>query len=86
MPLHTFFWVEATSGGLRVTAMKADWLKDFLHAHPDALRHEDVGDGVLLTAAPAELQAFILAQAKTSQAWGDPAELHRVQPVTRPAP
>jgi len=77
---RTFFLVRQIEPRLRVSAMNPDWLKKYLQRNPAAIRHEVVDGRIVLTAATRELQAFLLEQATTQDAFGKPADM-----VRRPA-
>ncbi len=71
MPVHTFMRVRQQENILQMAVLKPDWIKNFLQEHPDAIKHEKVDDGVLLTAQPKELQAFLIKHEKTLDAWDE---------------
>jgi len=73
---HTFMWVKQIQPTLQMTCLDADWTKKFLETNPTAVRHEKTEDnGIVLTAAPKELQAFLLANLNTKGAFGEPMNL-----------
>lgn len=78
LPVHTFIRVWAVSPNLRMALMVPDTTKKILAAEPAQLRHEKVDDGVLLTAQPKELQAFLLKHDKTADFWGDDSPMTRM--------
>ncbi|MEI8078576.1 MAG: hypothetical protein WCH61_02970 [bacterium] len=57
--------------------LKPNWIKPYLQEHPDAIKHETGDEGILLTAQPRELQAFLIKHDKTPEAWGE------CRPITR---
>ncbi len=71
MRVHTFYRVRQIEPTLQIAGLKLEWLKDHLQQHPDALKHEKVDDGILLTAQPKEMQAFLAKQEKTADAWAE---------------
>ncbi|HNT36601.1 MAG TPA: hypothetical protein PKH07_16560 [bacterium] len=71
IPVHTFLLVRQVEPKLQMAILKPDALKKVLTANPDAIKHEKVEDGVLLTAQPKELQAFLVNLAKTAENWED---------------
>lgn len=71
LPIHTFMRIEQIEPTLRMVPLNPDWIKKFLQDHPDAIQHEKVDDGILLTAKPKELQAFLIKHEKTEDAFGD---------------
>jgi hypothetical protein len=90
VPAHTFWRVSQIEPSLKLayfsfgdSEMKGEgWLQSFLKMNPTAIRHEQVEDGVLLTAAPKELQHFLLAHLQ--EGFGEPMELQRQQPEDEP--
>lgn len=75
---HLFLRVDQIEPKLRLAAIDADWLDDFLKKNPDALAHSRPDDRQLvLTASTAELQKFVLKHLKTEGAWGDPTDYER---------
>jgi len=77
---HTFFLVHQIEPRLRVSSMRPDWLRKHLLDKPGAIRHEVVNGRVVLTAATAALQVFLLEQAKNRNAFGKPTDLARKKP------
>jgi len=85
LPLHSFMLVSYNAAEMKLRMMDRDWLDKFLQSHPDALKHERIGqDQTILTASTDELQKFILNNLETKDAFGDPTELRRIGPTTRP--
>jgi hypothetical protein len=76
---HTFLRVKLTQSSLEMSTLKPDWVRDHLAANNDALRHEKIEDGILFTAQPKELQAFVTKVASTVDAW------ENMDPLKRPA-
>ena len=72
---HTFMWVLKTGTTLEMAMMSPDAVKKLLAEKPTAVKHEKFEkDGILLTAAPKELQAF-LAGSDLKELYGDPTAL-----------
>lgn len=67
-PLHTFMRVDQVEPTLQIAILNYDWMEEFLHLHPDAVRHvkedTDLYPDMILTAKPKELQAFLLKHEK----------------------
>jgi hypothetical protein len=74
---HTFVHVVSTQPTVQISYMEPRWLKDFLTANPNAIRHERVNGEILLTASTKETQKFILAHMNTREAFSASAELSR---------
>jgi len=77
LPVHTFMRIQQGEVTLQMTMLKPDWIKKFLRDNPDAVRHEKMDDTILLTAQPKELQAFLIKQEKTADAWDECSPLTR---------
>ena len=71
MSMHTFMRLQQIEPTLQMATLNPDWIKKFLKKNPDAVRHEKVDDGILFTAQPKELQAFLIKRAKTVDAWNE---------------
>ena len=70
VPAHTFMLVKQIQPTLRMAFLNPSWAKDYLKAHPDAVRHEKVDhDEIVLTAPTKELQAFVLKHEKDADAF-----------------
>lgn len=81
LPTHTFLALfPAGEGRMGVSYLDPDWLKKHLAAQPHALRHEIVGEEILMTAASGDLQRFLLAHLRTEGAFSEPGRLTRRQP------
>jgi len=84
LPVHTFMRVQRQEDTLQMAFMKPDWIKKHLQENPAAIKHEKVDDGVLLTAQPKELQAFLIKHDKTPDAWDECGSLTRRVGKPRP--
>lgn len=85
-PAHIFFQVELTNSSLSLRALDVEWLDKLLKANPQAVAHERIQepdveeDGrVLLTAATAELQRFMLKHATNLDAFSKSDPLSRLE-------
>ena len=75
---HTFWRVDGVSETeLTFSFLDTQWLDEHLGAHPDAVAHVRVEEGVLLTAASAEMRQFLKSIQGIGEAWSDPAVLTR---------
>jgi hypothetical protein len=87
LPLHTFMLVRYDAGAMKVRTMSYEWCRDYLKAHPDALKRETVNsDDFILTAATDLLQAFILQHMGTPNAYGEETEFKWIKPVPPTSP
>lgn len=82
IPSHLLLRVTALSPNVKLAALDHGWLRDLLMKNPKALRHEipktkDKPEDrpIVLTADTAELQAFLIKNFETKEAWTDPIEL-----------
>jgi len=71
LPIHTFMRVERQGDSLRMAVLKRNWIKRYLKEHPKAIKHEAVDEGILLTAQPKDLQAFLRQLDKRPDAWDE---------------
>ena len=76
-PVHTFLKVDRDGDTLNLAVADPDWLGDYLEEHPDALAHETVNDGYLVTAGTADLRSFFSMRAREGKGFGDPMKLER---------
>jgi len=62
---------------LQIAILKPDWIEKHLQEHPDAIKHEKLDHGILLTAKPKDMQAFLLKHDKTADAWDESGPMTR---------
>lgn len=79
VPTHSFLLVERVTPVLRMAFMDESWLEEYVKTRPNAIRHDVMGDELLLTAPTKDLQAFVLAHVKTKGAFDDWSNLQRVK-------
>ena len=77
LPVHTFMRVEQIEPTLQMASLNPNWIKNFLQDHPNAIRHEKLDDGIILTAKPKEIQAFLIKHEKTEDAFGELSDMIR---------
>lgn len=77
--VHSFLIVSQLTPTLTFAPFDDDWVKDLLKAEPNAIRHELVGDNLVLTASTSELQAFLIKHTKTAKAFGSPITLKAIR-------
>lgn len=63
MPFHTFIKVNSIEPELKLQLTDDEDMKKLLDEDPNAVKHESVKDGFILTASTKELQAFVLKYA-----------------------
>lgn len=76
-PMHTFVRVTQEQSKLTLSVMNPQAVKALVQAQPEAIRHELIEDGVVLTDSTAKLQNFVAANLKTEDFFGDPMTLTR---------
>jgi hypothetical protein len=84
IPVHTFIRIFQVEPTLKLACFSPGgwhegkgWLEIYLEKNPTAIRHEQAGDRILLTAPPKELQKFLLAH--LPEGFDEPEELKRQQ-------
>jgi hypothetical protein len=77
LPVHSFMRIATIEPNLRCASVNPEWLDEFLKQNPDAIKHERLEDGVVLTAQPKELQAFLAKHDTTEGAFGDFSDMVR---------
>ncbi|PKK82010.1 MAG: hypothetical protein CVT49_15890 [candidate division Zixibacteria bacterium HGW-Zixibacteria-1] len=77
--VHSFYRVHQIEPMLVVSTIEYDWLKKYLSENPGELSSVMAGDKLVLTASPADLQAFILKHLKSEGAFCEPAEFYRIE-------
>jgi hypothetical protein len=84
IPSHFLLRVVQLKPNVRMAPLDYGWLKETLTENPKALRHHVIkmgdksdDDRIVLTADTVELQAFVIKQLKTKEAWKEDFELKR---------
>ncbi len=86
LPVHTFFIVEITADELRIRPMNYDWFSKYMKAHPTELAFEQMdGDRIVLSAPTEKLQAFIVKNIDTPDAFSAASVMRRGKPTTAPS-
>ena len=69
IPGHLILRVRSLEPELKLDWVDWDWLKDYLEAHPTALKHrrDDTPDSIVLTAESRDLQRFVLKHLKAGE-------------------
>ena len=75
--VHTFMRLQQEDNVLKMAGLDPIWLKKHLQENPDAIKHEKVKEGIILTAQPKDVQAFILKHDTTIGAWYDSGTITR---------
>lgn len=74
---HSLMRVDRISPSFVVAGLDLNWLTNLLSDDPKALSHVATNDRLILTAATAELQAFIRKHVNDTSAFEQPTEMFR---------
>jgi hypothetical protein len=77
LPVHTFLYIQQIEPTLIMSFPNPDWLDKFLNDNPGEISRETVGDEIILTASPFELQQFWSKHVDTENAFGEPKEIKK---------
>jgi len=81
VPAHTFMKVEQIEPELVLRAIDAGEVGNLLEDDPNLLKHEEVDNGLVLTASTEALQVFMLAFGHDEDLFGEATELTRQVPL-----
>jgi len=81
VPAHTFMKVEQIQPKLVLRAIDAGEVGNLLEDDPNLLKHEEVDNGLVLTASTEALQAFMLAFGHNEDLFEEPSEFTRREPL-----
>lgn len=83
IPGHLILRVDQIEPSLKMSAMKIDWLKDYLKKNPKAIQHEWVSDDetLVLTAGTEALHAFLKARLADPEAWDKTDEMNKMSGI-----
>jgi len=81
LPSHTFMKVEQIEPKLILRAIDAGEVGNLLEEDPNLLKHEEIDNGLVLTASTEALQGFMLAFGHDEDLFGDATELTRQVPL-----
>ncbi|MCH7825717.1 MAG: hypothetical protein IH849_13025 [Acidobacteria bacterium] len=82
LPLHTILRVDKIDDELKMSELRASWLKDQLEDDPDAIEHVFVDGRAVLTAETGALQRFFAAVANENDAWEGAIDMRRAEPAS----
>jgi hypothetical protein len=86
IPAHTFIKIDSVEPQLKMRLTDDDEMEKLLKEDPNAVKHESVKDGFVLTASTKELQAFVLKYADDSRLFTEEIVLRRKQTKTSSEP
>lgn len=69
---HTFWKVWLDADTLRMTMLEHDWLKTMIEQKKLKIKHERLGERIVLTAPTNELQKFVTKYAESTKAFPKP--------------
>lgn len=78
--VHSFVHIVEIGQAAKLRNLEPDWLKSVLQDNPEGIRHERIGQELLLTASTRDLQKFLVDNLGTRGAFSQPFELHRKRP------
>lgn len=68
---HTFAQIRGEGDALTVAMLDPDWLKKMIDEHKVKIAHEQLDEGMVLTAPTLDLQKFVLTYAGDENAFSD---------------
>jgi hypothetical protein len=77
LPVHTFAYVQQIEPVLQIRFPDYKWFETLVKESPDAIRHENVEPGIILSASTQELQAFWVKHLATEGAYGESSNMKR---------
>ncbi len=84
VPVHSFVHVIQIEPTLQFRMLDIRWLHKITKDDPQAIRHEKIDGGIILTASTKELQTFLLKHLKTEGAFETLCNLQREAETTVP--
>ncbi len=77
LSVHSFAQISQTAPTVQISFLEPEWIKKFVAKNSTAINHAKMGDDILLTASPKQLQKFLLANLNTEGAFGKPISVRR---------
>jgi hypothetical protein len=77
IPAHVFGKIEIERDSLSLSLFNTDWLRDMITKGKVNIAHENVEEGIVLTAPTGKLQQLIIKHANEPKAFSDLSVLHR---------
>jgi hypothetical protein len=72
---HIFIKLQIKAESITLAIMNPDVVEKMIEKNPSVIRHEKTEDRIVLTAAPKELQMFLIKNAATKDFFGEPEEM-----------
>ncbi|HAH51710.1 MAG TPA: hypothetical protein DCL80_10785 [Balneola sp.] len=76
-PVHTFSKINIEGDNLNIELFKSDWISDLILENRVRIKHETIGENVLITASTEELNKFVEKYGEDEKAYEDPINLKR---------
>jgi hypothetical protein len=76
-PVHTFSKVKLDEDDLQIELFKSDWISDLIQENRVRIKHETIGENVLITASSEELNKFVKKYGQDEKAYEEPINLKR---------
>ena len=83
IPGHSFVIIDSIEPQLKMRWTNQEELKKLLKEKPDAVKHELVEDGIILTASTEQLQQFVLKYADDERVFSEETTLTRSKTSTK---
>ncbi len=77
-PVHTFSKIKIEGDNLNIELFKSDWISDLIQENRVRIKHEVIGENVLITASTEELNKFVKKYGADEEAYEDPINLRMV--------
>ncbi len=76
-PVHTFSKIKIKGDNLNIELFKSDWISDLIQENRVRIKHETIGENVLITASSEELNKFVKKYGQDEKAYEEPINLKR---------
>ena len=76
-PMHTFAKIAIEPKQVAISMMNHEWIESLIKESKVRIKHEKVGDEIVITAPTRELQKFMAKYGNEEKAFLDPIILHR---------
>lgn len=77
-PVHTFSKIKLNEDSLSIQLFQDEWIEEQIRDHKVRIKHEQLEEGILITASTNELQQFIIKYGDEPEAYRDPIFLNRI--------
>jgi hypothetical protein len=80
---HVFLKLQIKANSITLAIMNPDVVEKMIEKNPSVIKHEKTEDRVVLTAAPKELQMFLIKNVATKDFFGEPEEMKLKEPTVK---